>query len=182
MSEFIIYDGELYHHGVKGMKWGVRRYQNPDGSLTPSGKKRYRSTGYVSTFQAKRNATRAANEARKKSIADSRANGPKGIGSFQKANRKALAAKRQAYDESMARDRAHNEQLKLTKKGAYKARKVLARAGTAFLTDKSMNEGVVTDAIGKAAVQTGRAVVTAVVMARGGHDIKWYDKHGNRVG
>ena len=31
---------ELYHHGVKGMKWGVRRYQNKDGSLTESGKKR----------------------------------------------------------------------------------------------------------------------------------------------
>ena len=32
---------ELYHHGTKGMKWGVRRYQNKDGSLTPAGKKRY---------------------------------------------------------------------------------------------------------------------------------------------
>lgn len=32
---------ELYHHGVKGMKWGIRRYQNEDGSLTPAGKKRY---------------------------------------------------------------------------------------------------------------------------------------------
>ena len=31
----------LMHHGVKGMKWGVRRYQNPDGSLTLAGKKRY---------------------------------------------------------------------------------------------------------------------------------------------
>ena len=31
---------ELYHHGIKGMKWGVRRYQNADGSLTPAGKQR----------------------------------------------------------------------------------------------------------------------------------------------
>ena len=32
---------ELQHFGVKGMKWGVRRYENKDGSLTPAGRKRY---------------------------------------------------------------------------------------------------------------------------------------------
>ena len=35
MSEYIS------HFGVKGMKWGIRRYQNKDGSLTPEGRKRY---------------------------------------------------------------------------------------------------------------------------------------------
>lgn len=41
---------ELYHHGIKGQKWGVRRYQNKDGSLTSAGNKRYardaREQGY----------------------------------------------------------------------------------------------------------------------------------------
>lgn len=32
---------DIYHHGVKGMHWGIRRYQNPDGSLTAEGKERY---------------------------------------------------------------------------------------------------------------------------------------------
>lgn len=35
------YTTELWHHGIMGMKWGIRRYQNPDGSLTTAGKIRY---------------------------------------------------------------------------------------------------------------------------------------------
>lgn len=32
---------ELVHFGIKGQKWGIRRYENPDGTLTEAGKKRY---------------------------------------------------------------------------------------------------------------------------------------------
>lgn len=39
-----MYTNELYHYGVKGQKWGVRRYQYADGTLTPAGKKRYNSS------------------------------------------------------------------------------------------------------------------------------------------
>ena len=41
-----VYNDELCHWGIKGMKWGVRRYQNPDGTLTSAGKKRYSSDDY----------------------------------------------------------------------------------------------------------------------------------------
>lgn len=37
-----MFNDELYHDGTKGMRWGIRRYQNKDGSLTEEGKLRYR--------------------------------------------------------------------------------------------------------------------------------------------
>lgn len=44
MSKYWTDGTELYHWGIKGQKWGIRRYQNPDGTLTEEGKKRYRNT------------------------------------------------------------------------------------------------------------------------------------------
>ena len=46
LTELISSD-ELRHHGIKGQKWGVRRYQNEDGSLTAAGRKRYGEDRYV---------------------------------------------------------------------------------------------------------------------------------------
>lgn len=43
---------ELYlqHHGIKGMRWGVRRFQNADGTLTAAGKKRYGRDMYIKAY------------------------------------------------------------------------------------------------------------------------------------
>ena len=38
---YYVYSDELMHHGIKGQKWGIRKYQNEDGSLTPEGMRRY---------------------------------------------------------------------------------------------------------------------------------------------
>lgn len=67
-------NSELYHYGVKGMKWGVRRYQNSDGTLTAAGKKKaryeYRSDNKTA-YELGKNATifgRAAAKSTRRSI------------------------------------------------------------------------------------------------------------------
>lgn len=47
---------ELYHHGIKGMRWGVRRFQNEDGTLTAQGRQRYKD--YKSDQSTRRSLTR----------------------------------------------------------------------------------------------------------------------------
>lgn len=42
---------ELKHWGIKGMKWGIRRYQNEDGTLTPEGKRRYHTVSEFKNWQ-----------------------------------------------------------------------------------------------------------------------------------
>jgi hypothetical protein len=44
LADILEAQNTLCHHGIKGQKWGVRRYQNPDGSLTEEGRKRYISS------------------------------------------------------------------------------------------------------------------------------------------
>lgn len=60
MSEYlIIRPDELYHYGVLGMKWGIRRYQNKNGKLTDEGRRRYATKTFME-------ATKKANKYEKK--------------------------------------------------------------------------------------------------------------------
>ena len=64
-------NGILIHHGIKGMKWGVRRYQNKDGTLTDAGKKRYDvdiDTAKKRVEEAKSNEKRTVKEYYKKTL------------------------------------------------------------------------------------------------------------------
>lgn len=63
-----ISEDELYHYGVKGQKWGVRRYQNKDGSLTNSGKSKY-STMYDAK-EAYEQAKQKTSKAKRKVLVD----------------------------------------------------------------------------------------------------------------
>ena len=102
-------EDELYHWGVKGMKWGVRRYQNEDGSLTSAGRSRY------STVADAKEAYRKA----KKTSADKYSTAAGGIygGRFTvtRNQRKDYSRDVQAYNNSLAQRTGAKYDYKIAK-------------------------------------------------------------------
>ena len=53
-------ESDIQHHGIKGQKWGVRRFQNEDGTWTAAGKERYGGTGSINDVQSAKSAYQQA--------------------------------------------------------------------------------------------------------------------------
>ena len=101
-------EDELYHWGVKGMKWGVRRYQNEDGSLTAAGRSRY------STVADAKEAYRKA----KKTSADKYSTATGGIygrATVTRNQRKDYSKDVQAYNNSLAQRTGAKYDYKIAK-------------------------------------------------------------------
>lgn len=173
MPEYELY---LCHHGVKGMKWGVRR------SRRNTAKKKY-----------KKRVNDAFNRY-EKSIADIEKPYKRGQTLSTKDQAREAAVEKRYRDEATkakadyktarkVERKATNEKLKKASiKTATKGLEVASKLAMYSALDDVFYGGAGKKIAKETLVQTGRAAVTAFIMARGGYDIKWYDKYGRRVG
>lgn len=138
-------DMELYHHGVKGMKWGVRKSTRTSGN-------------------------RASNYSNKQRIQDRKLYGKNAVKRIDKKMSKGEGILSARHDEVKRRERVAK-----VKEGSIKAQKALITVGRAYLTDQLFFGGIGTRAAKTAVKNIGRFAISAFVYARGGRDIRWYD-------
>lgn len=106
----IYYGQELYHHGILGQKWGQRRYQNEDGSLTPAGREHYGYGEARANFYNARQAYRHANNVASRDFDDA----------YRKTNRINLTKKRKSERDAAINKYYDSEQKRDAAKTAYK--------------------------------------------------------------
>lgn len=148
MTDYTIVDGELYHYGVKGMKWGVRRHSNNSfvetTKMRPRGvvmdergaykQKRPRGVvmderGAITVGQAYKSAKAAGKQAAKDAINSMNASPKKHT--LREYNNAARNAKRQAQMDSFRESKAQNKQIKDNKSTNPNRKREIAIAATA---------------------------------------------------
>ena len=155
---------ELYHHGTKGQKWGIRRYQNPDGSLTPAGKKRY---GTKANFEKVQKAKLVAKGKDPKTIREkarekANARTEKELAKYRK--KAGIKDEQEAKQQKKTIKDFSNEELKaMTDRMTVEKNFIDAKRNLAAVTPKQVNKGkefaknIFNDAIKPAAVNAGKA-------------------------
>lgn len=128
----VILVDELQHHGIKGQKWGVRRYQKSDGSLTSEGKKRYSDGEYKQALEKVKAADKVVKSVSKaKSDMDAKAYEKQLKYDLSKMSDKELqqAVNRLNMEERYAQVMTQRKRLEA---GESRINKVLDMAGTAL--------------------------------------------------
>lgn len=170
---------ELYHHGILGQKWGVRRFQNKDGSLTNAGEKRY-SDGYAGRlgeasdrFKAK--AEKAlTNRGRVKAIKDQYDLKKMARGAEAISKEKTLVGKAKAAFGDSAKQRSHQTESEKNKAIAEQSTNRLqsAYADIAAYNEAQLAKTYEKRANVKTTTKVGQDIALKILT---GHDKEYYD-------
>ena len=157
-------NGELYHYGVKGMKWGVNKAREASRDLDRKERafKRAKRVHAMTASIATRDPS-AANLYLRTSSANE------------------LKDARRTYKDAKREFRQNAPTRVKVERGAKIAAKSLAKIGTAYAIDQKFNNGRGTKAVKDAIKVAGILTVSAVAKARGATDIHWYDKDGRKI-
>lgn len=191
---------ELMHYGVKGMKWGVRKKRyakgatmdanDPSDSKTTRRAKNDYNTMSDLEFRRKYQTSKETYRKRVNRYGDPYMRSPLAKAGKKLAKSKTLNkiansdAQKKRTDklvDKLTSNKA-NKTKKALQKGAEATAKVLSKVGQAYVTDQIFWGGMGTKIVKETVKAMGMATITAYTMARGGYDIKWYDKQGRRVG
>lgn len=160
MAYIVIKGDELYHHGIKGMKWGVRRYQNADGSLKAAGRKRY-TEGGPKSFKGNLHRLAAKNYELNEKTYEKMGN--KTLASMNRAAKENSLKKAEAADAEKAKRISEKQPLTdeeraarnaKIKKAAIAAGAVAATAALAYVGHKYVSKKM--DAAEKAVIDVGK--------------------------
>lgn len=131
-------DNYLAHHGILGQKWGFRRYQYEDGSLTPAGKRRYQTGGNADTSAIGSNVgTQKGVQKRLNDIDKAIAYNKRDINEYTKKRNSEMKKRNRDLDKINDYETAINEANKLIEKGKKETDKLIKKAGNNYMNVKS---------------------------------------------